>query len=164
VRGASADSEHDLPYPTRRLNTPAVHALNRLLRLEYRQLLSTFTVTSTGVDGSTGTLLWGINQVNSDAGPFPDTIDFNIPGTSPFTIQPNAQLPTINNPVIINGYSQSNSSPNALAQGDNAAIQIALNGSFAVANDGLWASTSCRESGSTAAPTPSAERPRAPAT
>ena len=72
---------------------------------------------------------WAINQVNADTGPFPDTIDFNIPGTGPFTIQPNFQLPTINNPVIIDGYSQPNSSPNTLAQGDNAVILIALDGS-----------------------------------
>ena len=84
-----------------------------LLRLEDRQLLSSFTVTRTGIDGSTGTLLWAINQVNADTGPFPDTIDFNIPGTGPFTIQPDEQLPTINNPVIINGYSEPDSSPNA---------------------------------------------------
>ena len=100
-------------------------------------MLSTFTVTSTGIDGSTGTLLWAINQVNSDTGPFPDTIDFNIPGTGPFTIQPNGQLPTINNPVIIDGYSQPGSSPNTLGQGDAAVILIDLNGSSVPGSDGL---------------------------
>ena len=73
-----------------------------LLQLEDRQLLSTFNVTSTADDGSTGTLRWAINQVNSDTGPFPDTIDFNIAGTGPFagTIQPTSRRfpPTIANP------------------------------------------------------------------
>ena len=108
-----------------------------LLRLEERQLLSSFTVISTADDGSTGTLRWAIDQVNSDTGPFPDTIEFNIPGTGPFTIEPGGQLPAINNPVIINGYSEPNSSPNTLAQGDNAVILIDLNGSNVSGNDGL---------------------------
>jgi hypothetical protein len=110
---------------------------NPLVRLEDRQLLSTFTVTSTGNDGSTGTLLWAINQVNSDTGPFPDKIDFNFPGTGPFVILPDFQLPTINNPAIIDGYSEPGSSPNTLTQGDNAVILIELDGSDAVADDGL---------------------------
>ena len=108
-----------------------------LLRLEDRQLLSTFTVTSTGIDGSTGTLLWAINQVNADTGPFPDTIDFDISGTGPFTISPTSALPTINNPVVVNGYSQPGSSENTLTQGDNAVIMIALNGSNTSSSDGL---------------------------
>ncbi len=100
-----------------------------LLRLEERQLLSTFTVTSTGNDATVaGTLPWAIDQVNADTGPFPDTIDFNIPGTGPFTITPGGQLLSVNNPVIIDGYSEPNSSPNTLTQGDNAVIQISLSG------------------------------------
>ena len=108
-----------------------------VLQLEDRQLLSTFNVTSTADDGSTGTLRWAINQVNSDTGPFPDTIDFNIAGTGPFTIQPTSALPTIANPVIINGYSQPDSSANTLAQGDNALILISLNGTNTSSSDGL---------------------------
>jgi hypothetical protein len=105
--------------------------------LEVRALLSTFMVTNTLDDGSTGSLLWAINSVNADTGPFPDTIDFNIPGTGPFTIQPTSQLPTINNPVIIDGYSQPGSSANTSAQGDNAVLMIDLNGSNTFFSDGL---------------------------
>ena len=41
-----------------------------------------------------------------------DTIDFHIPGTGPFTISPTSALPTITHPVLIDGYSQPDSSPN----------------------------------------------------
>jgi hypothetical protein len=89
--------------------------------LEQRELLSTFTVTNTLNDGSTGSLRWAINQVNSDTGPFPDPIDFNIPGTGPFTSQPTFQLRTIYKPVVIDGYSQPGASPNTQTQGEGPA-------------------------------------------
>ena len=53
------------------------------LPLEDRRLLSTFDVTSTADDGSTGTLRWAIAQANA-ASP-PSTIDFEF-GSSPATI------------------------------------------------------------------------------
>ncbi len=99
--------------------------------LEERRLLSqTFTVTDTNSDYNMGSLNWAIQQVNvdtSDSGSSPDVIDFNIPGTGPFTI-PAPGFNGINNPVVIDGYSQPGSSPNTLAQGDNAVIQIVLDG------------------------------------
>ena len=61
---------------TRRL-TPEV------LSLEHRRLLSTFDVTSTADDGSTGTLRWAIAQAN--AATSPSTIDFQLAST-PATI------------------------------------------------------------------------------
>ena len=36
----------------------------------------------------------------------PDTIDFSLKGTAPFTISPTAPLPIISHPVIIDGTSQ----------------------------------------------------------
>jgi hypothetical protein len=97
--------------------------------LEGRQLLSTFMVTDTSDDASdAGSLRHAITQSNL-AGPGPNTIDFNIPGTGPFTIAPATLLPTITVPVTIDGYSQSGASPNTLAQGDNAVLQINLDGS-----------------------------------
>ncbi|MGI8689632.1 MAG: Calx-beta domain-containing protein [Thermomicrobiales bacterium] len=47
------------------------------------------------------------------------------------TISPLTALPTINQPVIIDGYSQPGASANTLAVGDNAAPLIELNGSGA---------------------------------
>lgn len=55
-----------------------------LLALEERQLLSTFTVTSTLDDGGAGTLRWAVGQANSTAGA--DTIDFDSSFNTPRTI------------------------------------------------------------------------------
>ncbi len=101
--------------------------------LESRRLLSqTFTVTNPVNDGSTGSLSWAILQVDedtTDSTSSPDVIDFNIPGTGPFTMAAPGTNAPAGNPVVINGYSQPGSSPNTLTQGDNAVIQIVLTGS-----------------------------------
>ena len=57
-----------------------------------------------------------------------DTIAFNIPGTGVHTISPASALPAITNPVIIDGYTQPGASPNTLANGDNAVLEIVLDG------------------------------------
>ncbi len=80
--------------------------------LEPRMMLSTFTVTDTLDDTNTGSLRWAIGQVNSDTGTGVDTIDFDIPGTGPFTIAPLTPLPTLTHATIINGYSQPGASAN----------------------------------------------------
>jgi hypothetical protein len=112
-----------------RRRAPAV-ILAPVHTLESRRLLSqTFTVTNPVNDGSTGSLNWAILQVNedtTDSTTSPDVIDFNVPGTGPFTIQ--APDTGVFNPVLIDGYSQPGSSPNTLAQGDNAVIEIVLSG------------------------------------
>jgi hypothetical protein len=78
-----------------------------------------------------------------------NTIDFNIPTSDPgynattgvWTIAPsvvNPALPTIsNNAAIIDGYSQPGASRNTLAQGDNAKLVIALDGTHASSINGL---------------------------
>jgi hypothetical protein len=96
--------------------------------LEARTLLSTFTVTDTLDDGNTGSLRWAINQVNADTGTGVDTIDFNIPGTGPFTIAPSSPLPAVTRPVLIDGYSQTGASPNTAVDSDNAVLMIDLSG------------------------------------
>ena len=108
----------------RRRHVPCVQLL------EQRVLLSnTYTVTNTLDDGSVGSLRWAIEQVDHDTGGGADTIDFNISGTGPFVIRPTTPLPAITNPVLINGYSQPGSSPNAQKTSDNAVLQIVLDGS-----------------------------------
>ena len=52
--------------------------------------------------------------------PRPDAITFSIPGSGVQTISPASPLPTITDPVIIDGYSQPGASPNTLAVGNNA--------------------------------------------
>ncbi len=90
----------------------------------------TYTVTNTN-DSGTGSLRWAITQANLSNSAPADTILFQIPGTGPFTIQPLTPLPAITHPTIINGYSQPGAAPNTLAQGDNAVIQVDLDGSIA---------------------------------
>jgi beta-lactamase superfamily II metal-dependent hydrolase len=82
---------------------------------------TTFTVDSTGdaadfstadgvcdTDDSVGdgpcTLRAAIQQANVSGGT--DTINFNIPGAGPHTISPGSALPTITDPVIIDGTSE----------------------------------------------------------
>ena len=62
-----------------------------------------FEVTTT-TDIGFGTLRRAIECANDDVGT--DAITFNIPGAGPHTIQPASALPTITDPVIIDGTSQ----------------------------------------------------------
>jgi parallel beta-helix repeat protein len=81
--------------------------------------------------------------IYSNAHPGKDTIAFNIPGAGVHTISPLTQLPTITDPVVIDGYSQPGASPNTNGPGlgDNAALQIELDGSLAgSASSGLLVS------------------------
>ena len=55
-------------------------------------------------DNGIGSLRYAMNYANSTVGT--DIITFSIPGYGPFTIQPHTALPTITDPVIIDGYSQ----------------------------------------------------------
>ncbi len=61
------------------------------------------TVTHTG-DSGNGSLREAINCANFLVGL--NTIDFNIPGAGPHTIQPLSALPTVTDPVIIDGATQ----------------------------------------------------------
>ena len=106
-------------------------------QLEYRTMLSTFIVTNTLDDTHPGSLRWAIGRVDSDSKPGIDTINFNIAGSGPFTIAPGSSLPTITHPVSINGYSQPGASPNTQSAGDNAVIQIRLDGTNSNFADGL---------------------------
>lgn len=66
-----------------------------------------------------------------------NTIAFAIPGTGPHTIRPATALPTVTIPfnatnrLIIDGYTQTNASPNSLTNGNNADLRIVLNGTNA---------------------------------
>ncbi len=102
---------------------------------EDRTLLSTFLVTTAADNGDDsnpvpGSLRQAILDVNNDtSNTGTDTIDFNIPGTGAQIIQPVSDLPTLTQPVFIDGYSQPGSSPNTQAIGDNAVLLIELDGS-----------------------------------
>jgi streptogramin lyase len=125
-------------------------------QLEQRQLLAIVTVTTaqddiTPNDGSVS-LREAITAVNAgndlgdpditaqSPGTFGvnDTINFNISGSGVHAIKVGTDvsaagipLPTIVNPVTINGYSQTGASANTLANSDNAVILIQLDGGAA---------------------------------
>jgi hypothetical protein len=126
-------------------------------RMEERTLLSPYLVTTTA-DGGPGSLRDAITQVNADSlytlytdpgNPARDEIDFNISSatdtgggydaaTGLATIRPTSPLPSVDSSVLINGYSQSNSRWNTLAVGDDANLEIELNGSNLINANGLW--------------------------
>ncbi len=82
------------------------------------------------------TLREAINATNANTGA--DTISFEIPGAvgAVRTITPATALPIISEAVTINGYSQSGSSANTLAVGNNAVLLIQISGN-GVNGDGL---------------------------
>ena len=86
---------------------------------------ATFTVTITN-DSGAGSFRQALTEANllSDT----DTIIFNIPGPGPHTIRPSSALPTIVNPVIIDGYSQQGAVSNSLPVGNNAVLKLRLSG------------------------------------
>ena len=102
--------------------------------LEGRLLLtSVFTVTSTD-DSGPGTLRQAILDANHSANlSEADTIAFDIPGAGPHTIQPLTALPTITDPVVVDGYTQPGASPNTNPTGSalNTVLKIELDGGAA---------------------------------
>lgn len=86
---------------------------------------ATFTVTSTNTSGA-GSLAQAITDANLTA--LADTVAFNIAGSGTFTI--GGSLPTITQPLTINGYSQPGTSPNTRTDGTtDAVLRIVLDAS-----------------------------------
>ena len=105
---------------------------------------TTFTVNSTDdvddgmCDGTHCSLREAIDAANANPGA--DIIVFGISGAGPHTIQPTSALPTVTDPVVIDGYTQSGASPNTNGPGlgSNAVLKIELDGSIAgVLKNGL---------------------------
>jgi VCBS repeat-containing protein len=93
-------------------------------------------VVSNTNNSGTGSLRDAINCANNKPGT--DTISFNIPGSGVHTISPTAALPTITDPVVIDGYTQPGTGQNSSASGFNGTLLIELNGSGAgVGSNGL---------------------------
>ncbi|MCH8046969.1 MAG: hypothetical protein IID44_24980 [Planctomycetes bacterium] len=88
-------------------------------------------------DGIAGSLSLVATTTLSD-GAIAD-FDPDYPSTphSWFSIQPLSALPAITDPVIIDGYTQPGSSPNTLANGNDAVLRIELNGTAASGANGL---------------------------
>jgi hypothetical protein len=79
----------------------------------------------------------------ANASPDADQIVFDIPGTGPHTIQPGSRLPTIVDPIVIDGYTQPGASANTNPPelGSNAVIQVEVNGDLAGCASGFWIET-----------------------
>ncbi len=113
---------------------------------------TTFTVNSTAdtddatPDGACDscTLREAIQEANANNDPAQvDRIAFGIPGTGVKTILPSAPLPTITEPLVINGYSQPGSSANTQARGTNAKPLVQISGTNQIEFfDGLKVSAS----------------------
>jgi hypothetical protein len=99
---------------------------------------ATFTVSNTNDSGS-GSLRQAILEANASLGV--DAIVFNIPGAGPHTILPLSVLPTVTDPVVIDGYTQPGASPNTILSGfgSDAVLMIELDGTNAGTGiDGLY--------------------------
>ena len=111
--------------------------------LEVRRMLAVITVTGTGdaINANDGqvTLREAITAANRNAnvgdaigvGAYgADTIDFDIPGAGVQTIRPTSALPTITDPLTIDGYTQPGSAPNTnpVGQGLNGTPLIEIDG------------------------------------
>jgi hypothetical protein len=99
----------------------------RVESLEERAVPAVFTVTNT-LDSGLGSLRQAIFDANAafNGSGVPDRIEFNISGTGLRTIQSLDVLPTITDPVVIDGYTQPGSSRNTLVAGDDAVLTIEL--------------------------------------
>jgi uncharacterized repeat protein (TIGR01451 family) len=98
--------------------------------------LPQFVVVNTH-DSGLGSLRQAITDANATAGASVINITFSIAAAGVQTIAPTSALPAITHPVVIDGYSQPGTSPNTLANGDNAVLLIELSGAQAANADGL---------------------------
>lgn len=120
--------------PTLRLASLVLAATGLMFILSGAAQASTFVVTNTNNSGA-GSLAQAILDANGNPGP--DVITFNIPGSGVQTISSTNQLPPLNDPVTIDGYTQPGASPNTLAVGSNAVLLIELSGALANSAYGL---------------------------
>lgn len=90
---------------------------------------ATFTVTNTNATGA-GSLRQAI--VDANLTPAADVVQFAIPGTGPHRIRLSTSLPTITQPLTIDGYTQAGASPNTASDIDDAVIRVEIDG-----NNGL---------------------------
>ena len=111
---------------------------------------NTFVVDSTadtgdatpdGTCSSTCTLREAMQEASANNNdPTVDVVNFAIPGAGPHTISPNPELPDIDDPLTIDGYTEAlaeatPATPNTLAFGTNAVLKIVLSGASATPPD-----------------------------
>lgn len=86
---------------------------------------ATFTVTNTGASGA-GSLRQAIVDANLTTAA--DVVQFAVPGAGPHRIRLSTSLPTITQPLTIDGYTQAGAVPNTASDVDDALIRIELDG------------------------------------
>lgn len=113
------------------------------------QVAPTFTVNRSDDvnDGICGTAHCSLREAilaanGAPNGGAPDQIHFAIADGGVHTIEPASPLPLITDALIIDGYTQPGASANTLAVGNDAVLQIELNGTNAGPGDGLALRTS----------------------
>ena len=94
-------------------------------------------VVTTTNDSGAGSLRQAIEIANSFISAGADTISFAIPGAGIHAISVTNPLPSISDPVTIDGYTQPGASPNTHCASNNAVIKLALVGSNAPSASGL---------------------------
>lgn len=82
-------------------------------------------VTTTN-DSGAGSLRAAISSTNNSGTITIDKIIFNIPGTCPRTITLASPLPLVTDSLLIDGFSQTGSSPNSLDRGNSATLCVLL--------------------------------------
>jgi trimeric autotransporter adhesin len=87
----------------------------------------TFVVTNAN-DSGEGSLRQAIDNSNNRPNPQKNTVNFNIPGAGDKRIELQSPLPTVTQPVVINGLSQPGATPNTATNDNNADLAIALAG------------------------------------
>jgi parallel beta-helix repeat protein len=94
------------PYRTVtvQLSDSGLPTVSRTFTFPMPPVSQTYVVTNTE-DSGPGSLRRALEYANGNVGVL-DTITFNIPGTTPFTIAPTATLPGISDPVMIDGWTQ----------------------------------------------------------
>lgn len=133
------------PTTTQRASTRIAAAAAVLLATTSTAWAATYTVNDAGDAPLSGAMCSGganictlraaIELANQDAAA--DTIAFNINGGGPVTISPATALPVVTQPLSIDGYTQPGSSPNTLPVGNNAVINVRIDGFFAGDTNGL---------------------------
>jgi uncharacterized repeat protein (TIGR01451 family) len=99
---------------------------------------ATNLVVTTTNDSGPGSLREAIQIANQHISAGGDTITFAIPGSGVQSINVSNALPVLQDPVLIDGFTQPGASANTLCSGNNAVLRVALYGGFATGSmDGL---------------------------
>lgn len=118
-----------------RAEADTTFTVNRTGDAEDRDITNARCDTSTN-KGNQCTLRAAIEESNDAAGA--DTIEFNIGDTSSVkTISPSSRLPTVEEAVTIDGYTQRGARENTLEEGTDAVLKVQLDGTNAENEDGL---------------------------